>query len=156
MSYAESTLKDRSAIKRLLQRRRLHDALACIDERLSPEIIIDFGGGSGELSKRLAVRFPEADIFCYEPCSWMIQEAEENLVGTKPIALVASVDQLPKGTCGLLYCNEVFEHFPPAEAESAIGQIKGLLSDDGVAIIGVPIPPVSPPVGASSRARPSP
>jgi len=139
MSYAEATLKDKNAIKRLLQRRRLHDALACIDERLSPEIVIDFGGGTGEFCKRLAERFPEANIFCYEPSPWMTKEAEENLAGTKRIAFVSSVDRLPEGKCGLLYCNEVFEHFPPAEIENAIGQIKGLLSENGVAVIGVPI-----------------
>lgn len=138
-TYAEVTLKDRNAIKRLLQRRRLHDALACIDEQLSPRVIIDFCGGSGELSKRLAARFPEASIYCYEPCPWYLKEAQENFVGMRRITLVPSVDELPKGTCDLLYCNEVFEHFPPAETEDGIARIKELLSDDGVAVIGVPI-----------------
>jgi hypothetical protein len=104
-----------------------------------PPLIIDFCGGSGELSKRLAARFPEASIYCYEPCPWYLKEAQENFSGMRRITLVPSVDQLPMGTCDLLYCNEVFEHFPPAETETAIGQIKELLSDEGVAIIGVPI-----------------
>lgn len=139
MSYAEATIKDRNPIKRLLQRRRFRDALSCIDEGLSPEIVIDFGGGTGELSKRLEARFPEARIICYEPSPWMTKEAEENLAGQKRIAFVASLDQIPKGKADLLYCNEVFEHFPPAQVENAINRIKALLSDDGVAVIGVPI-----------------
>jgi SAM-dependent methyltransferase len=138
-TYAHVTLKDRNSIKRLLQRRRLHDALACLDERLSPRIVIDFCGGAGELSKRLAVRFPEASIYCYEPCPWYLEEARENFAGMKRITLVPSADLLPKGTCDLLYCNEVFEHFPPAETERAIDQILELLNDNGVAVIGVPI-----------------
>ena len=138
-TYDETTLRDRSAIKRWLQRRRLHDALACLDERMSPRVIIDFCGGCGELSKRLAARFPEASIYCYEPSSWYLEEARENFAGMERITLVPSVDLLPKGTCDLLYCNEVFEHFPPAETQQAIGQIVELLSPDGAAVIGVPI-----------------
>jgi SAM-dependent methyltransferase len=139
MTYAEATLKDRSAIKRWFQRRRLHDALACVDRRISPETIIDFGGGNGEFSRHLAARFPRARIFCYEPCSWYIEEARENLADTKGVTLVSAVDRLPKGMCDLLYCNEVFEHFAPVETDAAIDQIQELLSEDGIAVIGVPI-----------------
>lgn len=139
MGYAESTLKDPSAIKRLLQRRRLHDAHACVRDGASPGVVVDFGAGNGEFGRRLAARFPEARIYCFEPCSWMLEEAERNLADTKGVTLVPSVDGLPRGACDLLFCNEVFEHFRPRETDAAIGQIKDLLAPDGVAVIGVPI-----------------
>lgn len=139
MSYAEATLEDRNAIKRLLQRRRLRDALACIEKGLSPDIIVDFGGGIGEFSKWLEKRYPRARIYCYEPSPWMTNEAEENLAGTQRISFISSLDEIPKGKADLLFCNEVFEHFPPGQMEIAIGQIKELMRDDGSAVIGVPI-----------------
>jgi hypothetical protein len=138
-TYDETTLHDRNAIKRWLQRRRLRDAFACLNEPPSPRLVIDFCGGAGELSKRLARRFPEASIYCYEPCPWYLDESRENLRGIESITLVSSLDRLPKGTCDLLYCNEVFEHLPPAQTLSTIDEIKGLLGVGGVAIIGVPI-----------------
>jgi hypothetical protein len=53
----------------------------------------------------------------------------------KRIAFVTSADELPKGTCGLLYCNEVFEHFSPAEIEVSGGRICPGTSGTGVSII---------------------
>jgi SAM-dependent methyltransferase len=139
MKYAEYTFCDSNPIKRFVQRRRLLDALSCAEGRYSSGTIVDFGGGNGEFCKLLAERFMGANIICYEPCSWLREEAQENLADRKNVAVVPSFDTLPKGQCSLLFCNEVFEHFPPQETEEAIRQIKELLRADGIAVIGVPI-----------------
>jgi SAM-dependent methyltransferase len=137
--YNEYTFDDPNPIKRLLQRRRIADALSCAAEAGSPDVIVDYGSGNGEFCKSLTVRFPEAHIYCFEPCPWLVKEAEENLAGLKNITIVSSVDLIPKGVCDLLCCNEVFEHFLPDGLEQAIGRIRQLLKKDALAVIGVPI-----------------
>ena len=96
MRYSDKTFNDRNAVKRFVQRRRLDDALSVLDglgEDFSGRVL-DFGGGSGELSATVAERFPRAEVFCYEPTPSILEEAEQNLSGlgnAKPIGALKGV-----------------------------------------------------------------
>jgi SAM-dependent methyltransferase len=139
MAYADITRNDKNAIKRFLQRRRLCDALSLLRDRPRPQNIVDFGGGDGELCRRLAVRFPEAHIVCYEPSPSLREEAASVLQSSHTIVMASDLNQLPEGQSDLLFCMEVFEHLPPRQTAEALEAIHHVLADDGIAIIGVPL-----------------
>jgi SAM-dependent methyltransferase len=140
VSYTEGVFRDRNPVKRWLQQRRLHSAIALApQDRHAVRCVLDFGAGSGELCKYLVRAFPNAAIICYEPCSDLLEEAKIELKGLPRIAFHASFDALPKGQVDLLFCLEVFEHIPLAMRAHALGQVEALLGDDARAVFGVPV-----------------
>ena len=140
MRYTGITVGDKNPVKRYLQRRRLRDAvsvLAYSDENFSGTIL-DFGGGSGELSKMLATRFPNAGVFCYEPMPGIFEEARRNLVGLENVTLVSDRAQLKGLSFGCVFCLEVFEHLPPRQTARTVRVVDRLLEEDGLFVVGVP------------------
>lgn len=141
-SYASHTFKDKNYIKRLLQIKRLeHSFLWLKSHQINQEKtlkIIDWGGGNGELCKLLVDRFPEAQIFCYEPWEQMREEAISNLENFPGVKIIGNVSDLPPATFDIIFCLEVFEHLPPQETEAAIYNISQILKPSGYACIGVP------------------
>lgn len=77
MSYADITFCDKNPIKRLLQQRRLTDALQLTTCFQDVKVVLDFGAGNGELSKQLVTAFPQAQIICYEPHLDLMAEAQK-------------------------------------------------------------------------------
>lgn len=136
MSYARKTFSDSNAVKRFFQRRRLKDALRLVEPGRAPNTIVDFGAGNGELCKSLAKTFPGSRLVCYEPHPELLDQARQNLAGLPGVRFTAD---LPRQPADLLFCLEVFEHLPQRESSLVLGQIRGLLRDDGIAILGVPI-----------------
>jgi SAM-dependent methyltransferase len=143
MPYASLTRNDRNPLKRFLQRRRLIDALSLAGD-VASGIIVDYGAGDGETCKRLAARFPQARLHCYEPCEALRAEARENLRKAANAAVTGTCDELPQGQCDLVVCMEVFEHLPPAQTEAELTRIQSLLRDGGAALIGVPLEVFAP------------
>jgi SAM-dependent methyltransferase len=139
MSYADITFCDQNPVKRLLQQRRLTDAIRLATHIRDINVVLDFGAGNGELSKKLANFFPQAQIICYEPYPDLMVEAKKNAEGFKQIRFVTDIQMLSKGSVDLLYCLEVFEHLPQKESEAAFSTIWSVLRDSGTAIIGVPV-----------------
>src|SRR5918998_2242640 len=135
--YSGITVHDRNPVKSYLQRRRLRDALSVLDEDLAGRIL-DFGGGSGELSRILAASFPRAHVFCYEPAPELLEEARWNLSGFENVVLVPSLDKLEGERFRYVFCLEVFEHLPRRETAQAIRAMRGLLARGGTAVVGVP------------------
>jgi SAM-dependent methyltransferase len=138
MRYADLTTNDPNVIKRYLQRRRFADAIALIGDRM-PRDIVDFGAGNGELCRGLSERFPDSRIICYEPAEVWRLDALENLRGVANVTVVPSIDGIAPHSCDVVFCMEVFEHLPPVQTREALRQIKRLLADGGLGIIGVPI-----------------
>ena len=138
MSYAEITFRDRNPIKRWLQRQRLVSALALYGSR-HPQVICDYGAGSGELCKLLAVRYPDAKIICYEPTSELLREATQNLAAVPNVDFRQEIGDVEVGTVDAVFCLEVFEHLPDAETLEALARISRLLRPSGHAVIGVPV-----------------
>jgi SAM-dependent methyltransferase len=139
MPYASLTRNDRNPLKRFLQRRRMRDALALTGRLGACTTIVDFGAGDGEACKHLAARFPDARIFCYEPCPALREEAKANLRDTPRAVIVGELTAMPRGQCDLVLCMEVFEHLPPEQTEQSLSAIDALLCPEGAALIGVPV-----------------
>ena len=144
MTYRDITRNDKNPIKRLVQRRRLADALSLVGSDARPRTIIDFGAGDGELCKRLAARFRGARILCYEPVAWLRAEAAALVADTASVVIASRLDQLPAGEGDLVFCMEVFEHLPPRQTAEAIDAIDRVLADEGLAVIGVPLEVFAP------------
>ena len=126
-SYSGITVRDKNPVKSYLQRRRLRDALSVLDEDFAGKIL-DFGGGSGELSRILAASFPRAHVFCYEPAPELLEEARWNLSGFENVVLVPSLDKLEGERFRYVFCLEVFEHLPRRETAQTIRAMRGLLA----------------------------
>lgn len=140
MTYADLTIKDKNFIKRYLQKKRLTDAISTIDS-LSKDfygLILDFGGGDGELCRQIASRFEKAKIYCYEPSPELLEEAKDNLKGINNVIVVSSLMNLSDLQFDYCFCMEVFEHLPYVQTEDAINSIDKLLSLTGTGVIGVP------------------
>jgi PPOX class probable F420-dependent enzyme len=138
--YSGITVHDRNPVKSYLQRRRLRDALSVLDD-LGEDFagrILDFGGGSGELSRILAGRFPRANVFCYEPSPVLLEEAKQNLSGFKNVVFLRSLRRLKYRRFSYVFCLEVFEHLPRRETVHTIREINRLLGREGTLVVGVP------------------
>ncbi|MGH8041529.1 MAG: class I SAM-dependent methyltransferase [Rudaea sp.] len=139
MAYADLTTRDPSRVKRWLQRRRLHDALAVLrntQARTRPRIL-DFGSGDGELIRHIPGAIA-VESWVYEPTPSLMSEAKENLTGMDSVAFTSDVLSLESATFDYVFCLEVFEHLPQKQTTQAIAQIHRLLKPDGIAVIGVP------------------
>lgn len=141
MSYVDITFKDKNFVKRYLQSRRLVSAINLSSFGCeNPKVIVDFGGGNGELCKMLSLKYPDSKIICYEPTPDLLAEARENLKDFPRVETYSKIDDFSHNLkVDLLFCLEVFEHLPSQETSNAINDINGLLSDRGSAIIGVPV-----------------
>jgi SAM-dependent methyltransferase len=139
-SYSEITVRAKNPVKSYLQRRRLRDALSVLDDlgEHFPGKLLDFGAGNGELTRRIAERFPRAEVFCYEPVPGLFEEARQNLSGLDNVILVSSLEELKRLRFRYVFCLEVFEHLPPRQTVRAIRAIKRLLANRGIAVVGVP------------------
>jgi SAM-dependent methyltransferase len=138
--YSGITVHDRNPVKSYLQRRRLRDALSLLDdldERFAGRFL-DFGGGSGELTRIIAGRFPRAKVFCYEPSPDLLEEARQNLSGFENVVFVSSLEKVEGMRFRYVFCLEVFEHLPRRETARAIREINRLLVRGGTAVVGVP------------------
>jgi PPOX class probable F420-dependent enzyme len=138
--YSDITVHDRNPVKSYLQRRRLRDALSVLDgldEGFGGKLL-DFGGGSGELTRIIAGRFPRAEAYCYEPAPDFLEEARQNLSGLENVVLVPSLEKLEGMRFRYVFCLEVFEHLPRRETVRAIRAINRLLTREGTAVVGVP------------------
>ncbi len=138
--YSEITVRDRNPIKSYLQRRRLRDALGVLDglDGHFGGRFLDFGGGSGELSRILAERFPRAEVFCYEPSPELLDEARQNLSGLQNVVFVPSLQEMRGNRFRYVFCLEVFEHLPRRETTKAVKAINRLLAREGIVVVGVP------------------
>lgn len=139
MTYADITRKDANPIKRYLQRSRFRDALRLVGAHRQPANVVDFGAADGEFCKILSARYADASVTCYEPASMLREEAAQNLGGIERVRIVPRTEDLKSDFYDLVFCMEVFEHLPDAEAEVALSEIARILSPDGTGIIGVPI-----------------
>ena len=140
LSYAEGVFNDKNPIKRWLQRRRLFSAVKLVDASMNnARVVVDFGAGNGELCKLLVGRFPNARIICYEPAPWLLAEAKENLKHISRVEFCSCVDEISQYSVDVVFCLEVFEHIPLQATEKAMHQMRDLLHEDSLAVIGVPV-----------------
>lgn len=139
MAYSDITFKDKNPIKAWLQSRRLVVAAQMGNSHTPPTSIVDFGAGNGELCKLLAQRFPQAKLICYEPTPNLLEEARANLADLPQVVFCDAIEQVPSGSADLVFCLEVFEHLPLKETQAALAQFNRVLTEQGQAVIGVPV-----------------
>jgi trans-aconitate methyltransferase len=137
VSYAALTRQDANPVKRWLQERRLQAAVDLVEPERAQRIV-DYGAADGEVCARLAERWPEADILCFEPAPHLRHEAANRLSG-RPVRLVEDEAGLPTGWAQTVLCLEVLEHLPPDETERALDTLHRVLEPGGVLICGVPV-----------------
>jgi PPOX class probable F420-dependent enzyme len=139
-NYSDITVRDRNPVKSYLQRRRLRDALSVLDglKKGFAGKLLDFGAGSGELTRIVAGRFPRARVYCYEPAPDLLEEARRNLSGFENVVLVPSLEELEGIRFRYVFCLEVFEHLPRRETVRAIRAINRHLAAEGTAVVGTP------------------
>lgn len=144
VSYADITRRDPNPLKRWVQERRLADALRLVPPDFAAGAIVDYGGGDGELALRLARRFPQARVTCFEPAPDLRAQAQAQLAAAPNAAAAAEEGELEAGAADLVFCTEVFEHLPPAETARALDEIARVLKPQGRLVVGVPVE-VGPP-----------
>jgi SAM-dependent methyltransferase len=137
VSYASLTHQDPNRIKRWLQNRRLADAIALLPAGVAT--VVDFGGGDGELCARLALARPGLSIVCFEPTAAIRAEAVARLQGLSNVHVVGDEAKVTNASADAVFCNEVFEHLPPAQTDAALSHIERMLKPGGLLIAGVPI-----------------
>src|SRR5262249_42700560 len=129
MEYANFTRNDKNPIKRFLQRKRLRDAMALTIGCGRLSSILDYGAGDGELSRLLAIRLPDARVWCYEPYQSLREQALANTRNVPNVEVVGSLEHLERESFDLILCTEVFEHLPHDETEESLRKIGSLLRD---------------------------
>ena len=153
MSYAALTREDANPVKRWLQERRLRAAVDLVEPERAGRIV-DYGAADGEVCARLAERWPDADILCFEPAAHLRHEAAGRLSG-RPVRLVGDEAELPTGWAQTVLCLEVLEHLPADETDRALETVHRVLAPGGVLICGVPVEigPAAVAKGLFRRAR---
>lgn len=139
VSYAELTVRDRSAVKRWVQRRRLRDALRPLRAHAGggrPRVL-DYGAGNGELVRQMAAA-AEVEAWVFEPAPALMAEARANLAGLSSVTFLDRTQGIAAETFDLVFCLEVFEHLPERATREAAREIHRLLRPGALAVVGVP------------------
>jgi ubiquinone/menaquinone biosynthesis C-methylase UbiE len=114
--------------------RPIHDAvLARLDDE-DPDAVLDLGCGTGQLTRRLARRFPGADVIGVDASAGMLAEARA--AGADGPALVhADALRLPfdPAAFDVVTCTESF-HWYPDQAQ-ALTEIRRVLAPGGHLIV---------------------
>ncbi len=111
-----SAAYDGAALQRVAYR-PVHDAVLARVDDLEPETVVDLGCGTGQLSRRLLVRFPEATIVGVDLSDGMLARAADRLASSDAdrYGLVqASAGWLPltRSSVDLVVCTESFHWYP--------------------------------------------
>lgn len=140
INYSDITFNDRNPVKRLLQHDRIDHSL--LELKTVPMNFrgrfLDYGAGNGELAKRLSGKFPESQIYCFEPSRVLRDQARAHLTGVKQVEIVSETSVISDHSLDYILCLEVFEHLPPDRIQAALKEITRLARPDAQIIIGVP------------------
>ena len=140
MSYADLTVRDRSAVKRWVQRRRLQDALKPLRTSVvagKPCSVLDYGAGNGELVRQMSA-VARVDAWVFEPAPALMAEAKANLAALPSVTFLDRTRDTPADSFDFVFCLEVFEHLPETPTREAAAEIHRLLKPGGLAVVGVP------------------
>lgn len=121
---------DSTALQRSTYR-PLHDAVLARLDDADPSVILDLGCGTGQLTARLAERFPAARVVGADLSAGMLAEAAERLDGDVAGLVRSDAQQLSlrPGTVDVVTCVESFHWYPDQSA--AAREIADLLRPGG-------------------------
>jgi 2-polyprenyl-3-methyl-5-hydroxy-6-metoxy-1,4-benzoquinol methylase len=137
VDYSKNTVNSRNLVKRWLHRSRLDASVKLLDLPARSRVL-DYGCGSGELSRRISKRFPQAQIVAFDPADDLFSQARHKLADRPNVLVTRDLDMLP-GTFDRVACLEVLEHLPPVELEAALLDIRVAVADDGLCLFTFPI-----------------
>ncbi len=114
--------------------RPVHDAVLRRIDAEAPGRIVDLGCGTGQLTRRLRQKYPDAEIVGLDYSDGMLDQAAERIDGGAQL-VQADAQQLPlrSATTDLVVCTESF-HWYPDQAAAAAG-IAELLRPGGQLLI---------------------
>lgn len=142
MAYADITYNDKNYFKRSFQRKRLvivcDNILRDLKSQNKEFKILDYGCGNAELLKYLHPRLKHFFYTGYDPMEEMIEEAKSNIKNSNGITLTKHKSDLQGKKYDIIFCLEVFEHFPEAVLIEELNTLRGLLAHDGLLVFGVP------------------
>jgi trans-aconitate methyltransferase len=108
------------------------DLIASKLDGLKPINLLDFGCGCGRSMSHLALRFPSAEIFGFDP------SAESLAVAAKkaPFAQLSSDwGCVPAKKFDLIFAANVFHHIPPLEQVRVLMECRSALSQNGLLFV---------------------
>jgi ubiquinone/menaquinone biosynthesis C-methylase UbiE len=118
--------------------RPIHDAVLARIDGIESSTVVDLGCGTGQLTRRLMRRFPDANIVGVDLSDGMLTEAADRLrqVGGDDRPLVrADALQLPfaASSVDLVVCTESFHWYP--DQASALAELARVLNAGGRLLI---------------------
>ena len=112
-----SQIYDSTVLQRTTYR-PLHDAVLDRLEHLDPDVVLDLGCGTGQLTKRLVGRFPDAGVVGCDLSVGMLDEAAERLSDAASGLVRSDAQRLPlrSGSVDAVTCVESFHWYPDQRA----------------------------------------
>ena len=120
--------------------RPIHDAVLARLDGLQPNAVLDLGCGTGQLTKRLGERFPEATIIGADLSNGMLERAAERAQSDDAVTNLggfvrADAQRLPlaSGSFDIVTCTESFHWY--ADQEAAVAELARLVRPGGRLVI---------------------
>lgn len=116
--------------------RPIHNAVLRRLDGLQPERILDLGCGTGQLTERLSMLFPDASVVGADLSNGMIERAAERLTDDDQSNFVrADAQRLPLvgASFDVVTCTESFHWYPDQEAAAA--ELARLIKPGGRVVI---------------------
>ena len=119
---------------------RIHRALlGMIPAEIAPAAILDIGCGTGRLLRKLARRFPKADMIGVDPAEGMILEAHRLTPGATFYVGQAEDLPLPEGSADLVVSTTSFHHW--RDQAQGVRQVGRVLRPGGCFALADVLPP---------------
>jgi ubiquinone/menaquinone biosynthesis C-methylase UbiE len=119
---------------------RIHRALlGMIPAEIAPAAILDIGCGTGRLLRKLARRFPKADLVGVDPAEGMILEAHRLTPGATFYVGQAEDLPLPEGSADLVVSTTSFHHW--RDQAQGVRQVGRVLRPGGCFVLADVLPP---------------
>ena len=120
--------------------RPIHDAVLARLEGVKPDVVLDLGCGTGQLTQRLGEQFPDSTVVGADLSNGMLERAAERADADDTIANLggfvradAQVLPLASGSVDVITCTESFHWY--SDQEAAVAELARLLRPGGRLVI---------------------
>ncbi len=114
--------------------RPVHDAVLARLAEVQPEVVLDLGCGTGQLTRRLTERFPDAEVVGLDYSAGMLSEASDR-VGSTANLVRADAQFLPlrSASADVVVCTESFHWY--RDQRLALAELVAVLRPGGQLVI---------------------
>ena len=114
--------------------RPVHDAVLARLAEVQPDMVLDIGCGTGQLTRRLTERFPDAEIVGVDYSAGMLGEARNRVVGSANLVRADAV-HLPfrSASADVAVCTESFHWY--RDQRRALAALASVLRPGGQLVI---------------------